>query len=241
MAWPRPEMNTVPGSRAEVCPALDPLDTSSPTAALGTFFWLVQGALTLNRTPFETLEASPRGLPFAVAVLLLAGISRALGQSVVLFFNHVSPRWFVWALIVGAVEFTTSALVWMTVIRLPLALTVPAAPGFWLVAKVVGLGFAPRLLSVFELIPCAGPTLGRVLQVWTFLATVLGMAVLFDVPPWSPAVLAGIALLLEKLLIRLTGELPERVERWFWRLKSGRRRRFLPTDLVGRLRRRRLK
>ena len=206
---------------------------------LGTFFWLVQGALTLNRTPFEALERSPQGLPFAVAVLLLAGVSRALGQSVVLFFNHVSPRWFVWALIVGAVEFTAAALVWMTVIRLPLALSVPAAPGFWLVAKVVGLGFAPRLLSVLELIPCAGPTLGRVLQVWTFLATVLGMAVLFDVPAWSPAVLAGIALLLEKLLIRLIGELPEPVERWFWRLKSGRPRRFLPADLVGRLRRRR--
>ena len=224
--------------RAEVRLVVDPLDTSSLSAVIGTFCWLVHGVLTLNRAPFEALETSPQGLPFAAAVLFLAGISRALGQSVVLFFNHVSPRWFVWALIVGAAEFTTSALVWMTVIRLPMALTVPAAPGFWLVAKVVGLGFAPRLLSVFELIPCVGPTLGRVLRVWTFLATVLGMAVLFDVPPWSPAVLAGIALLLEKLLIRLIGELPEPVERWLWRLKSGRRRRLLPADLMGRLRRR---
>jgi len=216
---------------------VDPLDTSSPIAVIGTFFWLVRGALALSRAPFEALDQSPRGLPFAFAVLLLAGVSRALGQSVVLFFNRVSPRWFIWALAVGGVEFTASALVWMGVIRLPLAMTMPNAPELWVVAKVVGLGFAPRLLSVLELIPCAGPTLGRVLRAWTFLAVVLGTSVVFDVGPWPPAVLAGVALLLEKLLIRLGGELPERVSEWFWRLKSGRRRRFLPTELVARLRR----
>ena len=52
-------------------------------------------ALRLNPSIYTALPGSTQGLTYAAAIVVLAGISESLGQSVVLFLNRVRfPRFF---------------------------------------------------------------------------------------------------------------------------------------------------
>ena len=62
---------------------------------------LVSQALRLNEAAFSQVMASG-GLRVALVTVFFAGLSNALGQSVVLFANEVKPRRFVASLVVGA-------------------------------------------------------------------------------------------------------------------------------------------
>src|SRR4051794_34193970 len=56
-------------------------------------------ALLLDERIYVTVEGSRHGLWIALTVVGLAGVSQALGQSLVLFINHVRPRRFILAII----------------------------------------------------------------------------------------------------------------------------------------------
>ena len=61
------------------------------TPALDRFWPLVQGAMALNPEPFHLIETLPQGTQIAIVVVLLAGLSQAAGQGIVLFVNRVTP------------------------------------------------------------------------------------------------------------------------------------------------------
>jgi hypothetical protein len=57
------------------------------TTALDRFWELVQGAMTLHLEAFQQIETLPNGTEVVVYVLLLAGLSQAIAQALVLFVN----------------------------------------------------------------------------------------------------------------------------------------------------------
>lgn len=135
-------------------------------------FWR---ALVLDEQLLQAAQAAPPGMAnwVVAAIVLLAGAAQLLGQSVVLFLNRVGPRRFALSLLLNGVIFMLGLLLWAVVLWLvgrALGQRIPLG----LVARMVGLGSAPLIFSVFVLIPYAGPFLGRIFSVWSLLVT-LGM------------------------------------------------------------------
>jgi hypothetical protein len=212
---------------------MDPLDVSSPSAAAGTLLWLVGGALGLKPAVFVALKQSAHGLGLALLVLVLAGASRTLGQSAVLFFNRIPPRRFLVAMVVGGVEFALAAMVWIGSVWIMPRLLGSAPPSLGTAVTVIGLSYAPLLFSFVELAPYGGAALGRLLRVWALLASIVGIAIVFDVRPLTAAVIAALGFVLERLVEGLGGQIPDRIERWLWRLKSGRETQYRTSELLA--------
>lgn len=59
--------------------------------AFNQFWHLVSGAFALNPEVFDQINTLPDGLTVALIIVLIAGLSQAIGQCIVLFANKVTP------------------------------------------------------------------------------------------------------------------------------------------------------
>ena len=79
------------------------------------FFWqLVWGTLTLNLDTFQQIQALPLASRGALYIVLLAGLSQAIGQSIILFANRVKPIRFLLSLVIASILFLISYFFWAT-------------------------------------------------------------------------------------------------------------------------------
>jgi hypothetical protein len=168
---------------------------------------LIGGALMLNRAAFEAIEQTPNGTRDALIVLMLAGASESVGQSAVLFFNHVSRLRFVIAIATGGIGLACEALIWTVGMRLVAGmLDAPPAPSLTSALYVIGLAYSPLLFGFLAFLPTLGVLLERLLRVWVFLAAVVGATVVFAMPPPAAALTAASGLLARPLLLYLGGK-----------------------------------
>ena len=79
---------------------------TSNTTAFQQLPQLVGGILTLDMDTYAALHTLPRIAPLAWLIVLSAGLSEALGHSVILFVNRVRPRRFVPALLSVALSWS---------------------------------------------------------------------------------------------------------------------------------------
>ena len=193
---------------------------------------LVGGALRLDRSTFDLAEHAPDGLRVALAVLLLAGASETLGQAVVLVLNRVSRARFVFALGLGGLELVVEAGLWIVSVWLVAGLLVPARPPLLSAVRVIGLAYAPLLLGVLVFLPCVGPLVARLLRLWVLLAALVGVGVVFDLPPLLAALAVAVGFLGHALLLRLFGGLAAAVDRWRWRVQTGQAMPLRSTDAL---------
>ncbi len=124
----------------------------------------------------------------ALAIVLAAGLSEALGASVVLFANRVKPERFVFSLAIDALLFAFgyAFLVCSTwvVCLLPRAVHVPIGA----LAVVFAFSYAPVLFAFFGALPYLGSPVLWVLRVWHLLAMVTGFSAVSQVSiEWSIA------------------------------------------------------
>ena len=162
-------------------------------------------ALLLDKNAFLTVQRAPDGSLWALSTVLLAGVSTALGQSVVLFINQVSPRRFGFTVLVSSALYVFNYLVWALSLwgighglfgsHVPLIQTV----------RTVGLGYAPLLFSFLVFVPFFGVGLGSLLSLWSLLAIVVGAQVGLDLPLWQAALCGGLGWLAVQLMQRTVG------------------------------------
>ncbi|MGG6294626.1 CAAX protease [Leptolyngbya sp. AN02str] len=151
-----------------------------PTA-LQQFGDLLGRAFALQPTAFQYVAIVQHGVWFALLVVLLAGLSLSIAQSIILFINHVKPIRFVFSLLINAVLFVAGfiflvlstwligLLPWSVGVRLPELLA------------VLGLSYAPLLFSFLGALPYLGVPILNVLSVWRLLAMVVGFGAIADV------------------------------------------------------------
>ncbi|HME80872.1 MAG TPA: hypothetical protein VKF82_02235 [Candidatus Eremiobacteraceae bacterium] len=112
----------------------------------------------------------------AFAIVFLAGLSEAIGQSVVLFANRIKPARFFLSLAVTALLFGFSyvflTLSTWAITFLPLATRIPLRS----LAIVFALSYAPLLLGFLEALPYMGVPVGWLLRIWYLLASLVGVA-----------------------------------------------------------------
>jgi hypothetical protein len=133
------------------------------------------GVFALDGNAFIKGAAYHDGL-VAVLIVLIAGFSGAVGQSIVLFANRVQPARFFFSLLVDAVLFTFGYA--FLVLSTWVVCRLPGTPhfSFRTLALVFGLSYAPLLFSFLCALPYLGSGLLRVLRIWHLLAMVVGVA-----------------------------------------------------------------
>ncbi|BAU63535.1 hypothetical protein STA3757_09000 [Stanieria sp. NIES-3757] len=142
---------------------------------------LIGGAFSLSQGAFQRIINLPEGQTTALLVVLTAGLSLGVGQSIILFINRVQPIRFVFSLLLNAVLFTcgflflvfsTWAIGWLPgLVRIPWSDLV----------KALGLSYAPLQFSFLAALPYAGVPILNVLSVWHLLAMVVGFSAIAKV------------------------------------------------------------
>ncbi|XQQ04973.1 MAG: CAAX protease [Leptolyngbya sp. IPPAS B-1204] len=139
---------------------------------------LLGGAFLLSQDAFRTVVRLPQGQTLAILVVLLAGLSLAIGQSIILFVNQIKPLRFVFSLVLMAILFVFGFLFLVFSTWL-----VGWLPGFarlpWgSLVRALGLSYAPLLLSFLGAMPYAGVPILNLLSVWHLLAMVVAVSAL---------------------------------------------------------------
>ncbi|HSM82303.1 MAG TPA: CAAX protease [Nodosilinea sp.] len=138
-------------------------------------FWEVLGyVFALNGEAFRIATTVPAGMGLALLVVLLAGLSQGVGQSIILFVNQVRPARFLISLAINAVLFAFGFLA--LVVSTWLITLVPWAQSLPLgqLVTVLGLAYAPLLFSFLGALPYLGVPILNLLSVWHLLALVVG-------------------------------------------------------------------
>ena len=170
-----------------------------------SFAEAARAALTLSFDGLAGLPGLPDAGAVALTIVLLAGISEAAGESVVLFVNRVRPRRFVLSLAVSGLIFVFTFLFLagsvFTVTRLLLQ---PEVRPFD-VAVVVGVAFAPRMFGFLGFLPYFGQPIGILLQSWSVLVALRGVRAVFGTTLLEAIAAVALGALLLAVLQRTVG------------------------------------
>lgn len=166
---------------------------------------LVRGALALSSDFAEAVVGTPGAGRVAAVVVVLAGLSEALGESVVLFVNRVRPAHFVRSLFISAAIFAFTYLFLAASIWVVARLWLQPDAGFSQIATVVALAQAPRLFGFLVFLPYFGLPVSVLLWIWSLLATTVGVAELLGLVAWEAAAVVALGSLLLLTLQRTVG------------------------------------
>lgn len=153
-----------------------------------------------------------------LGVVVLAGISLLLGQSVLLFLNRVRPLRFVISLIVHGLMLAVGSLLWSAVIWLVGNALFTVDSSYHTVIRLVGLSYAPLVFGFLSFMPYAGTFIGRALHVWSFLIALRSVMATFQIGLAAALLCVGIGWLIFVLLAATIGHpitaLRNRI--WLW-------------------------
>jgi hypothetical protein len=200
------------------------------TTALSRFWELVQGATALNPEAFRLIETLPDGTEVAVYVLLLAGLSQAIAQSIVLFINQVKPIRFVLSLGFAAILFVVSTAFWVLSVWIVSHLLYSADTAFSTVFRVLGLAYAPLLWSFLIAMPYLGVPVGVVLSIWSLLSFVRGFDFVTGLGRWQALWCALAGWIVFQIMQRTIGRPVTALNKWLSNSVAG---KPLVTNIQG--------
>ena len=185
------------------------------------FLAIVGRALTLDNSVHLLVQQAPWRNTFVTLVVVLAGLSEAFGQSLVLFASRVKKRRFIFSLLFSASVYTFSFFFLALSIWLVSAQVFGRAAGFDAVMRAVGLGYAPYLFSFFVLAPYFGNPIGLFLSVWSLVAVNRGVQFALDLNLWQALLCTFLGWLLLQVLQRTVGRPLVGGVRWLRRRVAG--------------------
>ncbi|HHY55871.1 MAG TPA: YIP1 family protein [Chloroflexi bacterium] len=162
-------------------------------------------ALRLEPSIYYLLQHHRLGLAYAALIVLLAGVSESLGQSVVLFLNRVRPRRFVLALSITTVSHIVGYFLWTLTIWLVGSWLTQQAQPWHAVAVVVGLAYAPQIFAFFELTPYLGNLIWGVLSLWSMIAIVVALHFGLGMATWQALLVSSLGWIVMQALRRTVG------------------------------------
>ena len=188
---------------------------------MSDFLTLVGRALALDNNVYVLISQAPWRNTFVTLIVVLAGFSEALGQSLVLFASRVKKRRFVFSLLFSAFVYTFSFFFLALSIWLVSTQVFGRAVGFDTVMRSVGLGYTPYLFSFFVLAPYFGNPIGLLLSVWSLVAVNRGVQVSLGLSLAQALLCTFLGWLLLQLLQRTVGRPFVGGVRWLRRRVAG--------------------
>ena len=197
---------------------------------IGAALWL-EPAL-LRAAGAAATEASPRAFALAAGVVVVAGVSTLLGQSVTLFINRVRPGRFALSLCLNGLLLVVGWLVWAFVLWLIGRWLFPISPTYLTTLLLTALSYAPLAFGFLILIPWLGPFIQRLLSVWSFLIVVGAVMHEFQVGFIAALVAAGSGWLALLLLTLTIGRPIIALRTHLWRTVTGARLEASAEDIL---------
>ena len=148
------------------------------SSAVGAMF-------SLDPNAIHAVQTAPGALSLAIWILLLGTVSDVLGDSPLLFIRKMRRGRFAAAVGIEAVLSVVRVAIWILSFWILVNVLQLGSVSLADVVLVVGLGYAPMLLSVLVLIPFLGPVIGRVLHAWTLVTILASIAVFANSSPWQ--------------------------------------------------------
>jgi hypothetical protein len=201
------------------------------TDVLPDLVQIIRQALQLDAAIFAAIQYAPAGIGLALTIVLLAGLSEALGQSIVLFVNRVSPLRFWLALLIAAFSHVVSFMLWTVSVWLLGSYLFAGSTPLMAVASAVGLAYAPQLLAFFGLIPFLGNAFTVLLSLWSMVAIVVAVQVGLGLTLTQAVITSGLGWVLIQLWKRTLGRPIYAGGRWMKRRAAGVSLRFTLADL----------
>ncbi|MCB0132133.1 MAG: hypothetical protein KDD78_14840 [Caldilineaceae bacterium] len=168
-----------------------------------TLWQVVQGFFAQD---FDLLLAylhAPNGDAIAIWIVILAGFSESVGQSVILFANRVRQWRFVISLLMSALLYLVSFFVWTGIVLAATSMVTEIDLAWQQTARIVALSYIPLFFGFLWLIPYAGNPIIILLYLWTFGVLTTLLKELTNIPFWNSFLIALLGLLLI-LLLRAT-------------------------------------
>jgi predicted Abi (CAAX) family protease len=167
---------------------------------------VLAGAFQLQAEVFRFVSEFSGGLIQAILIVLLAGLSLAIGQSIVLFINRVKPGRFIFSLILSAILYTFGFLflVFSTWLICLFSRSIDISLGT--LTKVFGLSYAPFLFSFLGALPYLGYPILTILSVWRLLAMVIGFSAVANVETGTAFAYLAIGWFILQLLENTIGQ-----------------------------------
>ncbi|MGF1497108.1 MAG: CAAX protease [Elainellaceae cyanobacterium] len=144
--------------------------------ALARFWELVGWVFALNEQAFRVVATLPQGFWVAVIIVLIAGLSQAIAQGIILFVNQVKPLRFVLSLLVSAILFVAGFFFLVLSTWLITLLPWSVSLSFGVLATILGIAYAPLVFSFLGALPYLGVPILSLLSVWHLLAMVVGFS-----------------------------------------------------------------
>jgi hypothetical protein len=169
---------------------------------IGKALWLEPDLLQAAGAAAGT-EAGPRAFALAIGVIVVAGVSSLLGQSVTLFINRVRPGRFIFSLALNGLLLVVNWLVWSLTLWLIGIALFPITPSYRTILLLIALSYAPLVYGFLILIPWLGLFIQRLVYVWSFIIVVGAVQFEFQTGFFQALVAAGIGWLV-MLVMTLT-------------------------------------
>lgn len=181
---------------------------------------------------FHMTETSQAALAAAGSIVFLAGLSEGLGrQAVVLLINRISPARFLVNLLLSALIYSLSALLWATtlwsVAQTLFGATVPLS---WALVAV-SIAYLPLLLMALSLLPYIGTLIDALLHLSSLLISVAVISRVFQLGLWEALACNIVGWLALELLRAPLSEPLAAARRRLWALSTGRPERLGHGDL----------
>jgi len=142
---------------------------------------LIRGSFSLSQEAFQRIVSLADGHTIALLIVLLAGLSLGVGQSIILFINRVKPIRFILSLLLNGILFLFGFLFLVFSTWL-----IGWLPGFTQLSlddlvEALGLSYAPLLFSFLGALPYLGAPILNLLSVWHLLSMVTGISAIADI------------------------------------------------------------
>lgn len=211
---------------------MNTLDTSSLGSWIASVWYLIRGVLRLDDAVFQAAVAHEEGVGLALTVLLTAGLSVAVGQSVVLVANGVPRRRFLLTLVGGALVTGMAVLFLAFSTWLVADVVLASSEPLRTFVIVVALGTAPAVLGFLLFFPYLGMIFEWVLRIWIFFTVLVGLGIVLDLSFGQALLVCGSGWILFELLTRLPIFDVTHWRNWVWRLTTGQTKRYDPDDIA---------
>lgn len=149
--------------------------------------------LTMSPQTLGGLQAPPNAGWVAVGLVVVAGISMLLGQSVVLFLNRVTPKRFALSLVVNGLLFVAGIFFWAFLVWATGNFLLAETATYLQILLIITLSYAAFVFGFLILLPYSGPAIQVFLYVWSLLAAARGVATIFQAGFWLSLVVVAVS------------------------------------------------
>lgn len=176
----------------------------------------IQLGLELQPDVIEIAERHPNASWVAVGIVMAAGISLLLGQSVILFLNQVKPGRFVVSLVSNGIVLVIGWVLWSASVWVIGRWLFAEKPTFEMALTLIGLSYAPLVFGFLILTPYLGPFVQHLLYAWSFIISLRAVSLIFQVGYWPALLCVGTGWLLLMLLTATIGRPVVAFRNWAW-------------------------